>query len=122
MSDIKCRITKNCYFNPTDLEPSLFRYLVSKHMQDIHFYLFIYNSFRETMTISHLSLLFCTEYRYQLKQKRSYNTLFLEVIICLITILSANTSTFVTEESNNLAAFTTPVLSVKIVMWLSDSG
>lgn len=50
------------------------------------------------------------------------NTLFLEVIICLITILSANTSTFVTEESNNLAAFTTPVLSVKIVMWLSDSG
>lgn len=72
----------------------------------------------------HLAPLFCIDSRYQLNKtkKEATNTLFLEVIICLITILSANTSTFVTEESNNLAAFTTPVLSVKIVMWLSDSG
>lgn len=82
---------------------------------------------RDAMKIPpHLAILFCINCTYQLNKtttiKKTTNTLFLEVIICLITTLSANTSTFVTEESNSLAAFTTPVLSVKIVMWLSDSG
>lgn len=59
---------------------------------------------------------------YSSSIQKAMNTLFLEVIICLITILSANTNTFVTEESSSLAALTTSVLSVKMVIWPSDSG
>lgn len=39
-----------------------------------------------------------------------------------MTTRSASNNTFVTEERSNLAAFITPVLSVKIVIWPSDSG
>lgn len=39
-----------------------------------------------------------------------------------MTTRSASNNTFVTEERSNLAAFITPALSVKIVIWPSDSG
>lgn len=39
-----------------------------------------------------------------------------------MTTRSASSNTLVTEERSNLAAFMTPVLSVKIVIWPSDSG
>lgn len=39
-----------------------------------------------------------------------------------MTTRSASSNTFVTEERSNLAAFITPVLSVKMVIWSPDSG
>lgn len=58
----------------------------------------------------------------QYRDTRTTSTLFLDVIICLMTTRSASSNTFVTEERSNRAAFITPALSVKIVIWPSDSG
>lgn len=47
-------------------------------------------------------------------------TLLRDVIICLMTMRSAKTKTFVTEERSKRAAFTIPVLSLNTVTRPSD--